>query len=106
MFTVNQCLKNKGEEIWSTSPDDTVYNALRLLAEKDVGALLVLEDDKLVGIFSEVWVVRRCMTLSFTKERKLKHILTELGNLASVTSHVDSNNWERYYLHTVSTKTK
>ncbi len=53
MVTVRQILKNKGSQIWSTEPDATVYSALQLMAEKGIGALLVLADGKLVGIFSE-----------------------------------------------------
>ncbi len=53
MVTVRQILKSKGTQIWSTQPEATVYNALQLMAEKGIGALLVLADGKLVGIFSE-----------------------------------------------------
>lgn len=53
MVTVRQILRNKNSQIWSTQPDATVYNALQLMAEKGIGALLVLADGKLVGIFSE-----------------------------------------------------
>jgi CBS domain-containing protein len=53
MMTVRQILKNKGSQVWSTQPDATVYAALQLMAEKEIGALLVLADGRLVGIFSE-----------------------------------------------------
>jgi len=53
MVTVRQILKNKNSQIWSTQPEATVYSALQLMAEKGIGALLVLADGKLVGIFSE-----------------------------------------------------
>ncbi len=51
--TVGEVLAVKGHDVWSVPPDVPVYEALRLLAEKNVGALAVLEGDKLVGIFSE-----------------------------------------------------
>ena len=51
--TVKYLLQRKGHDIWSTSPDATVYQALQLMAEKDVGALLVFDGEQLVGIFSE-----------------------------------------------------
>ena len=51
--TVKQILEDKGHQIWSVSPDDNVYDALTLMAEKNIGALLVLEDYQLVGIISE-----------------------------------------------------
>lgn len=53
MKTVKHLLQNKGEGTWSTAPDSLVYDALKLMAEKGVGALLVLEAGKLVGILSE-----------------------------------------------------
>ncbi len=55
MKTVKQILQSKtrGIGILSISPDATVYDALKLMAEKEVGALLVMEADKLVGIISE-----------------------------------------------------
>jgi CBS domain-containing protein len=53
MIKVEQLLKSKDNNIWSVSPRETVFNALQVLADKDVGALLVIEDGKLVGIFSE-----------------------------------------------------
>jgi CBS domain-containing protein len=53
MITVKRLLAIKGHEIWSISPDALVFNALRLMAEKNVGALLVIEDQKVVGVLSE-----------------------------------------------------
>lgn len=51
--TVQQLLNAKGRHLWSVSPDDTVYSAISLMAEKDVGALPVVEEDVLVGIVTE-----------------------------------------------------
>ncbi len=53
MKTVRQLLKEKGREVWSVSPYETAYRALEVMAEKNVGALLVIRDGRLVGIFSE-----------------------------------------------------
>ena len=53
MGTVNEILNSKGREVWSITPDHTVFEALRLMAEKDVGALLVMEGTKLVGLVTE-----------------------------------------------------
>lgn len=53
MLSVRQCLGRKGNEVWSTRPDATVFEALQLMAERDIGALLVLDRGALVGIFSE-----------------------------------------------------
>jgi len=51
--TVRQILQSKGSNIWSVAPQATVFEALVLMEEKDVGAVLVMEGDKLVGILSE-----------------------------------------------------
>ena len=53
MKTITHILIQKGREIWTTSPEATVFEALQVMAAKDVGALPVLEGKKLVGIFSE-----------------------------------------------------
>lgn len=53
MTTVGNILQMKGHEVWSVAPHTLVYDALKVMAEKNVGALLVLEDRKLVGVFSE-----------------------------------------------------
>ena len=53
MSTIRHLLQIKGNDVWSTTPETTVYNSLRLMDAKDVGALVVLEDSKLVGVVSE-----------------------------------------------------
>ncbi len=53
MKTVKDILKEPRCEIWSVSPMTTAYEALEVMAEKDIGALLVFENEQLVGIFSE-----------------------------------------------------
>lgn len=53
MKTVREILLNKGNDIYSISPNQKIFEALQLMAEKDVGALLVIEQGNLVGIISE-----------------------------------------------------
>jgi CBS domain-containing protein len=53
MKTVKEILENKGHQIWSVTPDTTVYAALKLLADKGIGAVLVMSNETLVGIMSE-----------------------------------------------------
>jgi CBS domain-containing protein len=53
LTTARHLLEVKGPDVWSITPDASVYDALRMMADKDVGALLVLENDKLAGIISE-----------------------------------------------------
>lgn len=53
MITVRMLLESKGYDVWSIPPDAPVYEALKLLAEKDIGALLVTEGGDLRGVVSE-----------------------------------------------------
>lgn len=53
MNTVHELLKTKGNQVWSVSPEITALEALQIMADRNVGALLVLDQEKLVGIFTE-----------------------------------------------------
>lgn len=71
MKTVDRLLEAKGYDIWSITPDASVYEAVKLMADKAIGALLVLESGKLVGIISE----RDCTRKVILKERAPKDTL-------------------------------
>jgi CBS domain-containing protein len=51
--TISGVLHSKGSTVWTISPTATVFEAIRLLAQRNIGALPVMDGDKLVGIFSE-----------------------------------------------------
>ena len=53
MTTIEQLLNTKGNQVWSVEPKATIFEALEIMSEKEIGALLVMEDGKLTGIFSE-----------------------------------------------------
>jgi CBS domain-containing protein len=53
MITVKQILDEKGYDVWTISPDTKVFEALKMMADKGVGALIVFENDDVVGIISE-----------------------------------------------------
>ena len=53
MTTVRQLLDQKGRNIWSIHPDATVFDAVAKMAEKDIGSLVVMEGDEIVGIITE-----------------------------------------------------
>ena len=53
MRTVRDILQRKGTEVWSVTPETTVIDALKLMAEKNIGAVLVLDEDRVAGVLSE-----------------------------------------------------
>ena len=53
MRSVQDILNTKGADVWSVKPDDIIFDAIKLMADKGIGALLVMEEDKLVGIVTE-----------------------------------------------------
>lgn len=77
MKTVREILQKKGNATWSVSPDATVYDALQLLAEKNIGALLVTKNEKLIGIISERDYARKVILRGkFSKDTSVKEIMS------------------------------
>ena len=77
METIREILDNKGRDIFSVAPDTTVFEALKLMAEKNIGAVLVLEGTKLVGIMSERDYARKiALKGKFSKEVPVKEIMS------------------------------
>jgi CBS domain-containing protein len=78
MKTVNQLLQNKGSRVWSIGPDAFVIEALKLMAEREVGALVVLEGNQVVGILSERDYARKVSLLGkSSKTTPVREIMTE-----------------------------
>ncbi|HVO74656.1 MAG TPA: CBS domain-containing protein [Ignavibacteriaceae bacterium] len=77
MKLVQHILERKGNEIWTISPDATVLEALKLMAEKEIGALLVLESGKVTGIISERDYARKVVLKGRTsKDSPVKEIMS------------------------------
>ncbi len=53
MIRIRDILQSKGSKVWSIGPHEVAFKALEIMAEKNIGALLVIENEKIVGIFSE-----------------------------------------------------
>ncbi len=78
MKTVGELVQAKGHGVWSIGPDATVYEALELMAQKDVGALMVMEGSRLVGILSERDYARKVVLKGrFSRETPVREIMTE-----------------------------
>lgn len=78
MGTVKEVLKNKPRDIWSIPQKASVFEALELMAAKDIGALLVIEEGKLCGIFSERDYARKVILKGKTsKETTVGELMTK-----------------------------
>ncbi|TBH17501.1 CBS domain-containing protein [Thermus thermamylovorans] len=76
-MTVRQVLLRKGSQVYAVPPKATVLEALQKLAQHDVGALLVMEGEALVGIFSERDYARRLVLLGrFSKDTRVEEVMT------------------------------
>jgi CBS domain-containing protein len=77
MITVREMVHKKGEEVWSVSSDAIVFEALKLMADKNAGAVLVINDGKVVGILSERDCIRRLdLQGRASRETKVGDIMT------------------------------
>lgn len=76
MKTVEQILDGKGSDVWSITPDTSVLEAIKLMAEKEVGALLVMTGEKPVGIVSERDYARKVILKGRSQETSIQDIMT------------------------------
>ena len=84
--TVGSILQNKGHALWHVTPESTVFDAIKLMAHKNVGALLVMSGEKLVGLVSERDYTRKVAIQGrSSKETQVREIVS--AHLITVTPH-------------------
>lgn len=88
MKTVKQILDAKGYQVWSITPDKFVFDALKLMGEENIGALAVVEAERLVGIISERDYARKVILQGRTsRDTRVAEIMTA----AVVATRLDQN---------------
>ena len=87
MALVKHILEGKGDEVWSVAPNSTVYDALVMMAVKNVGALMVKDGDDFVGVFSERDYARKIILKGKTS---LNTPLREIMTRETITVHPDT----------------
>ncbi|MCX5805994.1 MAG: CBS domain-containing protein [Proteobacteria bacterium] len=86
MKTVKEILKVKSKDVWSVSPKATVFEALKLMGEKEIGAVMVMDDNKkVVGIISERDYARKIILKGKTsRETPVEEIMTPMSKMFTV----------------------
>ncbi|HEX7618640.1 MAG TPA: CBS domain-containing protein [Verrucomicrobiae bacterium] len=83
---ISSLLHHKSSTLWSIAPDATVFEAIKLMADKNIGALLVLSDGKLVGLFTERDYARKiALQGKSSKETRIREIFA--GVVITVKPH-------------------
>ncbi len=90
MSMVHDILRAKGDSVYSVSPDVTVLEALGVMADHDIGAVLVLDDERLVGILSERDYARKVVLAGrSSKDSKVREVMTSHVVCVAPTRSID-----------------
>ena len=77
MRPLSELMEKRDIKAWSVSPQDSVFSALQVLADRDVGALMVMDNGRLVGVFSERDYTRKiALSGRSSKDTKVQDIMT------------------------------
>jgi CBS domain-containing protein len=90
MYSVKDILNEKGYDFWTVEPNTTVYEALKKMAGKDIGALIVIKDNKMIGIFSERDYARKIILKGKTsKDSTVGELMSEKVYYVKLTATID-----------------
>ena len=90
MKTIRQLLNAKGSTVWTITPDASVFDALKLMAEKEVGALLVVEGKRVAGVLSERDYARKvALQGKLSRNTPVKEIMSHTVTTASPDHQVE-----------------
>src|SRR5690349_18450915 len=91
MGTVRDILQMKGNAVYSISPDQSVYDALEFLEEKNLGCLVVVENEKLVGVFTERDYARKVVLKGkASKDTPVRDIMTGKVIVVTPTTSIET----------------
>jgi len=77
MITVKDILDQKGSQVYGVAPENTVYDALKLMSDKGIGALVVLQNERVIGIFSERDYARKiALQGKVSKDTQVKDVMS------------------------------
>jgi len=92
MITIGKLLDNKNYEVWNVGPEDSVLDALEIMNDKGIGALIVMQDGELIGIVSERDYARKVALKGLTsKNTKIKDIMTRHVFFVSPDQQIDES---------------
>jgi CBS domain-containing protein len=90
MGTVRNILLSKGNAVYSINPDRSVYEALEMLEEKNLGCLVIVENEKLIGVFTERDYARKIVLKGrSSKETPVRDIMTEQPIVVTPTTSIE-----------------
>lgn len=88
--SISEILHHKGSEVWTVTPDYTVYEAIQLMSERNVGALPVVEENKVIGILSERDYTRKIVLFGkSSKTTTVRDIMTAPTTTVAPTATID-----------------
>jgi len=88
---INAVLDRKGREVFSVGPQTTVYEAVQAMADRDVGALVVMDQNRVVGLFSERDYARKIVLLGkHSKDTLVREVMSSPASAVTLDESIDS----------------